>query len=190
MKKWVREGTSKIWYLKYRISEPVERKLEKNATTATYPQPSSKDCYQWRENMDILRAGKRMWNDPWQENWFCVSGQGRNNKNMKWKEVVAREKTKFEVKIVWGKRKVKWGTKRREGQNMWIEIHYCLKSSDWLYTNLLDKKSVKKLCSKEIVTHHEEDHSGFCLGRLLYLPLFFFFLDLPLVMSNVIPIWP
>ena len=58
---------------------------------------------------------------------------------MEWKQVVAREKTKFEMRILQGKRKVRWA-KRREGQNIWIEIHYSIKSSDLLYTNLLDKK--------------------------------------------------
>ena len=58
---------------------------------------------------------------------------------MEWKQVVAREKTKFEMRILQGKRKVRWA-KRREGQNIWIEIHYSIKPSDLLYTNLLDKK--------------------------------------------------
>ena len=80
-----------------------------------------------------------MWGDPWQENWFWVSGQRRNSKSVEWKQVVAREKIKFEMKITWGKRKVKWA-KRKEGQNMWIEIHYSIKSSDLMCTNLLDKK--------------------------------------------------
>ena len=47
---------------------------------------------------------------------------------MGWKQVIAREKTKFEMRILKGKRKVRWA-KRREGQNMWIEIHYSIKSS-------------------------------------------------------------
>ena len=55
-------------------------------------------------------------------------GLGRNSKSVGWKQVVAREKTKFEKKILQGKREVKWA-KRREGQNMWIEIHYSIKSS-------------------------------------------------------------
>ena len=80
-----------------------------------------------------------MWNDPWQETSFWVSEQGINSKSVEWKQVVAREKTKFEMKILWGKRKVKWA-KRKEGQNMWIEIHYSIKSSDLMCTNLLDKK--------------------------------------------------
>ena len=46
-----------------------------------------------------------------------MSGQGRNGKSMEWKQVVAREKTKLEMKILQGKKKVK-RAKRREGQNM------------------------------------------------------------------------
>ena len=37
------------------------------------------------------------------------------------------------------------------------------------------ERNVKKLCRKDNITNHEEDHSGFCLGSLLYLPLFFSF---------------
>ena len=48
---------------------------------------------------------------------FCVSGWGRNSKSTEQKQVVSREKTKFEMKIMPGKRKVKWA-KRREGQNL------------------------------------------------------------------------
>ena len=46
-----------------------------------------------------------------------MSGQGRNGKSMEWKQVVAREKTKLEMKILQVKRKVRW-VKRREGKNM------------------------------------------------------------------------
>ena len=56
-----------------------------------------------------------MWNDPWQENWFCVSGSRRNIKSAEWKEVVAWEKTKFEMKMQ-GKKKVK--SAMEGGQNM------------------------------------------------------------------------
>ena len=91
-----------------------------------------------------------MWDNPWQENWFCVSGLGRNSKSVEWKQVVAREKIKFEMKITWGKRKVKWA-KRKEGQNMWIEIHYSIKSSDLICTDLLDKKwMLKSYAGKKI----------------------------------------
>ena len=38
-------------------------------------------------------------------------------KSEEWKQFVAGEKTKFKMKIIRGKKKVKWG-KRREGQNM------------------------------------------------------------------------
>ena len=68
-----------------------------------------------------------------------MSEQGRNSKSVEWEQVVATEKTKFEVRILQGKRKVRW-TKRREGQNTWIEIHYSIKSSELLHTNSLDKK--------------------------------------------------
>ena len=47
--------------------------------------------------------------------------------------------------------------------------------------------NVIKLCRKENIANHE-DHSGFHISSLLYLPLNFFFLDLPLVMSDVDPI--
>ena len=39
--------------------------------------------------------------------------------------------------------------------------------------------NVIKLCRKENIANHEEEQSGFHLGSLLYLPLNFFFLDLP-----------
>ena len=68
-----------------------------------------------------------------------MSRQGRNSKSTEWEQVVAIEKTEFEMKIVQGKRKVSWA-KRRKRQNMWIEIHCNIKSSDLLYTNSLDKK--------------------------------------------------
>ena len=61
-----------------------------------------------------------------------MSGLKRNSK----KQVASREKTscyqerkKIEMKIMRGKKKVKWA-KTREGQNMWIEIHDSMKSSD------------------------------------------------------------
>ena len=52
--------------------------------------------------------------------------------------------------------------------------------------------NVMKLCRKEYITNHEGDHSGFHISSLLYLSLvfatfFFFFLDLPLVISDVDP---
>ena len=46
-----------------------------------------------------------------------MSGWGRNCKSAGWRQDVAREKTKFEMRIMRGKKKVKWG-QRREGQNM------------------------------------------------------------------------
>ena len=45
-----------------------------------------------------------------------MSGWGRKSKSVEWKQVVAREKTNFEMRILQGKRKVTWA-KRREGQN-------------------------------------------------------------------------
>ena len=49
---------------------------------------------------------------------LCV-WMGQNSKSAEWNVVVvvAREKTKFKMKIMRGKKKVKWG-KRREEQNM------------------------------------------------------------------------
>ena len=47
--------------------------------------------------------------------------------------------------------------------------------------------NVIKLCRKGNITNHEGDHSGFSIDSILYLPLFFFFLYLPLVMSDVDP---
>ena len=46
-----------------------------------------------------------------------MSGQGRNSKSMGWKQVVPREKTKFEMRILQGKRKVRWA-KGKERQNI------------------------------------------------------------------------
>ena len=43
------------------------------------------------------------------------------------------------MKIIRGKKKVKWG-KRREEQNVRIEINYNINSSDLTCTNLKDKK--------------------------------------------------
>ena len=47
---------------------------------------------------------------------LCV-WMGQNSKSAEWNVVVAREKTKFKMKIMRGKKKLKWG-KRREEQNM------------------------------------------------------------------------
>ena len=62
-----------------------------------------------------------------------------NSKSEEWKQAVAREKTKFKMKIIRGKKKVKWG-KRREGQNRRSEMNYTIKSSDLICTNMKDKK--------------------------------------------------
>ena len=76
-KKRVGEGTGKIWYLKYKISEALETKLKKMQQWLPYPQLTRKDCERWRENKGILRVGgKRMWDDHWRENWFYVSECG------------------------------------------------------------------------------------------------------------------
>ena len=44
-----------------------------------------------------------------------MPGQGRNSESVEWEQVVARETTKCEVKILLGQRKAKW-TKRWEAQ--------------------------------------------------------------------------
>ena len=56
---------------------------------------------------------------------------------MEWKQVIIREKTIFEMKII-RRKKVKWG-KRREEQNMRFEINCDIKSSDLKCTNLMGK---------------------------------------------------
>ena len=96
------------------------------------------------------------------------------------------------MRILQGKKKVRWA-KRREAQNMWIEIHYSIKSSDLLYTNLLGKKWMlwsyagKNTSQIMKVTTVAFISVVSCIC-LLYLPLFFFFfLDLPLVISDVYP---
>ena len=63
---------------------------------------------------------------------------GRNSESAEWKQVVAREKTKFKMKIR-GKKKVNCG-KRREGQNMRFEINRDIKTSDLICTKLKDEK--------------------------------------------------
>ena len=67
------------------------------------------------------------------------SWKGENGKSVEWKQVIAREKTKFKMKIRRGKKKLKW-SKRREEQKMRFEINYNIKSSDLTCTNLKDKK--------------------------------------------------
>ena len=113
---------------------------------------------------------------PLTKNSFWVSRQGRNSNSVEWKQVVVREKAKFEMKILWGKKKVKWA-KRRDGQNMRIEMYYSIKSGDNIYIYKLtgQEMNVIKLWRKENITNHKEDHSGFHLGSLLYLPMFFSF---------------
>ena len=49
--------------------------------------------------------------------------------------------------------------------------------------------NVKKLYRKGNITKHVEDHSGFLLV-VFSIYHCFFFLDLPLVMADVDPIWP
>ena len=56
---------------------------------------------------------------------------------MGWKEVVAREKTKFKMNIERGK-KVKWH--KREEQSMRFEMNYIMKTSDLVGTNVQNKK--------------------------------------------------
>ena len=62
---------------------------------------------------------------------------GRNSKSTQWEQAIAREKTKFKMKIRIGKM-VKW-SKRREEQNMRFEINYSIKTSALIGTHL-DKK--------------------------------------------------
>ena len=83
-----------------------------------------------------------------------MSGQGKSSKSVKWEQVVAKEKTKFEMKILQGKRKVKWA-KRREGQNIWVEIHYRIKSCDIIYKFAGEEMNAIKLCRKENIANHE-----------------------------------
>ena len=126
-----------------------------------------------------------MWDDHWQENWFYVSGMGRNSKSAEWKQIVAREKTKFEMKIIQRKRKVKWD-KRREGQNMWIEINDSIKSSDLICTKLLDKKwMLKSYAGKKILLIMEKTTVDFVLVASVY--HFFFFFGSP---SSDVSWWP
>ena len=129
-----------------------------------------------------------MWNEPWQENLFWVSGQGRTSTSVEWQQVVAREKTKFKMKIMRGK-KVKW-CKRREGQNMWIEIKCSKKSRYLICTDLLDKKwMLKSYAGKKISQIMEKTTVDFILVACNIFHCFFF-LDPLLVMSDVDPIWP
>ena len=172
MKERVGKGSRTIWYLKYRISEALEITLTKWHNNYPTHNQLAKFVKGIERTQVFWELGKRMWNDSWQENSFWVSGWGRNSKSVEWKQVVAREKTKFEMKILWGKRKVKWA-KRREGQNMWTEIHSSIKSSDIIYKLAGQEMNVIKLCRKENIANHEGDHSGFHLSSLSYFPLFF-----------------
>ena len=124
-----------------------------------------------------LRVEKWMWDDHLQENWFCVSWWRICSKSAEWKEVVAGEKIKFEMKIMQGTRKVKW-SKRREEQNMWNEIHYSIKSSDLICTNLLDKKwMLKSYAGKKISQIREKTIVDFILVASCIYHFFFFFLN-------------
>ena len=67
--------------------------------------------------MGILRRGEKGYEMTLDKKIGFVSRWGRNSKSVEWKQVVVREKTKFEVRILEGNRKVRWA-KRREGQNM------------------------------------------------------------------------
>ena len=155
----------------------------------TYPQPISKDCYRWRKNTGILRVGKRMWDDYWQENWFWEAWRGRNIKSDEWKQIVAREKTKFKMKIIRGKKKVKWD-KRREKQNMWIEINYNIKSSDLICTNLIDKKLMLKIyAGKKIAQIMEKTMVDFILVASSICRSCFFLVP-PLLLPYGDPVWP
>ena len=83
---------------------------------------------------------------------------------MKWKQIVAREKTKFKMKLRRRKQKVKWG-KRREEQNMRLEINYNIKFSDNMHKLEGQEMNVKKLCKKENIAN-PEDCGGICLGSI------------------------
>ena len=130
-----------------------------------------------------------MWDDHWQENWFWEARQGRNSKSVKWKQVVAREKTKFKTKIIWGKKKVKWG-KRREGQIMCTEINYSVKSSDLICTNLKDKKWMLKSCAGKITSQIMEKTKVDFVSVASTIYHCVFFLDPSLVISDDDPVWP
>ena len=54
-----------------------------------------------------------------------------------------------------------------------------------MYYLAVQEMNVIKLCRKKSISDHEGDYSGSHIVSLLYLPLFFFFLDLSLVMSDV-----
>ena len=58
---------------------------------------------------------------------------GRNSRSAKWKQVLARKKIQFKMKIRRGKKKVKW-SKRKEEQNMRSEINYNIITSDLIGT--------------------------------------------------------
>ena len=64
---------------------------------------------------------------------------GRDSKSREWEQVVAIKKTKFKMKIIRGRKKMKQG-KRREEQNMRFEVNYNIKPSDLICTNLKDMK--------------------------------------------------
>ena len=76
---------------------------------------------------------------------------GRNSESAEWKQAIARKKTKFKMKIKRGNKKEKLD-KRKEEQNMRFEINYNIKSSDLIYTNLEDKKSMLKSYAGEKIS--------------------------------------
>ena len=130
-----------------------------------------------------------MWDDHWKETWFWEAGWGRNSKSSAWKWVVARVKTKFKMKIMRGKRKVKWN-KRREGQSMWIEINYSIKSSDLICTNLMDQIWMLKSYTGTKISQIVEKTTVDFMSVASSIYHCFLFLDLPLVMSDLDPFWP
>ena len=49
---------------------------------------------------------------------------------------------------------------------MKIEINYNIKSSDNIYKLEGQEMNIKKLCRKEYIENHGENHGGFCLGSI------------------------
>lgn len=70
------------------------------------------------------------------ENGFEMLEEGQII-SVEWKQVIAGAKTKFKMKIRGGKRKVKQG-KIKEDLNKRFGIHYNIKSSKLICTNLQD----------------------------------------------------
>ena len=103
MRKGVGEGNSKIWDLKYKISEDLEIKLKKcnnNFPIHNQRETIAKDG----DRTWVFKSGKMNVRWPFTRKLVCVSWRGKNSKSVEWKQVVAREKTKFKMKIMRGKK--------------------------------------------------------------------------------------